>query len=124
MRQVLNADCFFNFFGLNLISNFVSLFATDSFKYVDGCCFFKIQIDAKFKINSRNHSSTMGCKNCNSKLKSHFAISSCSYSNYQLKKIATMSCLQLKLAIYVFLQLLVELWLHSGCKNLQCTTLT
>ena len=63
---------------------------------------------------------TQSWRYCNPKLKSHYAICSCSYSDYQLKKIATKSCLQLKLAIHAFLQLLVELWLHSGCKNLQC----
>ena len=80
----------------------------------------KIKIGAKFKIISRNHSSTISCKNCNWQLQSDFAIYSCSYSSYQLKKIATKSCLQLKIAIHNFLQLLVELRLLSGCKNLQC----
>ena len=64
---------------------------------------------------------TQSWRYCNPKLKSHYAICSCSYSNYQLKKIATKSCLQLKLAIHAFLQLLVELWLHSGCIYLQCS---
>ena len=81
----------------------------------------KIKIGAKFKIISRNHSSTISCKNCNWQLQSDFAIYSCSYSSYQLKKIATKSCLQLKIAIHNFLQLLVELRLLSGCKNLQCS---
>ena len=81
----------------------------------------KIKIGAKFKIISRNHSSTISCKNCNWQLQSDFAINSCSYSSYQLKKIATKSCLQLKIAIHDFLQLLVELRLLSGCKNLQCS---
>ena len=80
----------------------------------------KIEIGAKYKIISRNHSSTISCKNCNWQLQSDFAIHSCSYSSYQLKKIATKSCLQLKIAIHDFLQLLVELRLLSGCKNLQC----
>ena len=82
----------------------------------------KIKIGAKFKIISRNHSSTISCKNCNWQLQSDFAIYSCSYSSYQLKKIATKSCLQLKIAIHDFLQLLVELRLLSGCKNLQCSS--
>ena len=80
----------------------------------------KTKIGAKFKFISRNHSSTISCKNCNWQLQSDFAIYSCSYSSYQLKKIATKSCLQLKIAIHDFLQLLVELRLLSGCKNLQC----
>ena len=83
----------------------------------------KIEIGVKFKIISRNHSSTISCKNCNWQLQSDFAIYSCSYSSYQLKKIATKSCLQLKIAIHDFLQLLVELRLLSGCKNLQCPTM-
>ena len=75
---------------------------------------------SKTKINLCNHSSTIGCNNCNPKLQCYFAICSCSCSSYELKKIATKSCLQLKLAIHGFLQLLVELWLHSGCTYLQC----
>ena len=86
--------------------------------------FQKTKIGAKFKIISHNHSSTISCKNCNRQLQSDFAIYSCSYSSYQLKKIATKSCLQLKIAIHDFLQLLVELRLLSGCKNLQCTALS
>ena len=84
----------------------------------------KIEIGAKYKIISRNHSSTISCKNCNWQLQSDFAIHSCSYSSYQLKKIATKSCLQLKIAIHDFLQLLVELRLLSGCKNLQCSIIS
>ena len=80
----------------------------------------KIKIGAKFKIISRNHSSTISCKNCNWQLQSDFAIYSCSYSSYQLKKIATKSCLQMILAIHDFLQLIVALWLLSGCNYLQC----
>ena len=46
--------------------------------------FWTMQNDAKFKINSRNHSSTIGCKTCNPKLKKlqpKVAISLC---NFQL----------------------------------------
>ena len=58
---------------------------------------------------------TNGCKKFNQKLQSHLTIYSCSFCNYQLKNIATKNCLQLKLANFVFLQILVELRLHSGC---------
>ena len=92
-----------------------------SFKFsiINFCCCN--ENGPKFKIISHNQSSTITCDNCNPELQCHFAILSCSCSSYQLKKIATKSCLQLNLAIHDFLQQLVAFWLLSVCNYLQCS---
>ena len=119
-----NFEFFTNCLSFSLISCFLLQWSSQS---KISCCFVHCRMTQNSKSTHATilqllvaKLATQSWRNYNPKLQSHYAICSCSYSDYQLKKIATKSCLQLKLAIHAFLQLLVELWLHSGCIYLQC----
>ena len=119
-----NLNFLTNCLSFSLISCFLLQWSSQS---KISCCFVHCRMTQNSKSTHATilqllvaKLATQSWRNYNPKLQSHYAICSCSYSDYQLKKIATKSCLQLKIAIHNFLQLLVELRLLSGCKNLQC----